>query len=99
MAIDLSEWLLICVWLQIGTKVVLEKTEATTTDPEAIDSSIRAILVRKDGGEGAVRVSNGLYIQTGPQEQKGSVIVKIDTGQICVLFGRPSIRYFRAEEA
>jgi len=79
---------------QEGLKVTLESKEAVTRDPQSVDSSVRALLVKKNGGEGAVRVDDGTYLRTGQNQGDGFVIVTIGTGRICVLFGHPSVRYF-----
>jgi len=83
------------VLTETGTQVRIDSDEAKTTDPESVPSSIRAILVKVDGDAGAIRGSNGFFLRTGPGEGAGHYIVTIDAGQICVLFGKPSIRYFR----
>src|ERR1700761_342964 len=75
---------------QIGTLVKVDTEEAETSDPESLNPSICALLVKVDGGEGAIRGSNGFYLRTGPGEGHGYVIIIIDSGQICVLFGKPS---------
>ena len=61
-----------------------------------MDSSVGAILVRKDGGAGAI--SGGPYknVLTGPAEGSGYVMVIIKAGENCVLYGQPSIRYLRS---
>jgi len=80
---------------ETGEQVKIDDDEAQTTDPEAVPSSIRALLVKLNGGVGAIRAASGFYLQTGPEKRKGYDIVVIDKGQICVLFGKPSVRYFR----
>jgi hypothetical protein len=77
--------------------VKIDTNEAETSDPEPLPASIRAILVKINGGKGAIRGSQDFLLLTGPKERKGYDIVTIDTGQICVLFGKPSIRYFRPQ--
>lgn len=81
---------------ETGKRVQIDTEEAETSDPESVQPSIRAILVKVNGGEGAIRGSHGFYLRTGPGQGAGYVIVIIDVGEICVLFGKPSIRYFRA---
>jgi len=80
---------------EIGTQVRIDINEAETSDPDSVHRSIRAILVKVNGGEGAIRGSEGFFLRTGPGQREGYDIVIIDSGQICVLFGKPSIRYFR----
>ena len=78
-------------------KVTLESKEAVTKDPQSVEPPVRALLVKRHGGQGAVRVTgvtDGIYLETGKEEKEGIVIVTIGTGRICVLFGHPSVRYF-----
>lgn len=72
-------------------------TEKIGKDLESVDSSVRAILVRKNGGGGAVRVYGSTIrnVLTGPTEGAGFVIVIIRNDETCRLFGNPSVRYFR----
>ena len=60
---------------QIGAKVTLESKEPAATNPQVVDSSVRALLVKKNGGEGAVRVDDGTYVRTGQNQGDGFVIV------------------------
>ena len=74
----------------------MESKEPAAADPQVVDSSVRALLVKKNGGEGAVRVDDGTYVRTGKNQGDGFVIVTVKTGRICVLLGHPSVRYFKS---
>jgi hypothetical protein len=85
----------------LGGDVVLDP-EKVGADLELADSSVCAVLVKKDGGAGAVRVTGGTLkdgifknIRTGPNYGTGFVIVLVESEQDCMLFGNPSVRYFR----
>ncbi|KAL9128706.1 MAG: hypothetical protein Q9217_002667 [Psora testacea] len=78
----------------INAKVTLDHTEVVTKDPTVVGSLIPALLVRVNGGEGAVRVDDGTYVRTGANQGGGYFIVTMKPGQICVLLGHPSVRYF-----
>ena len=83
--------------LQSGNEVVLDKETTVGTDFGTVDSSVCAILVKKHGAVGAVRVfSNPVTnVVTGPTQGTGFVIVVRKSGEDCRLFGNPSLRYFR----
>ena len=81
--------------VQVGVKVKLELAEAVTKDPEVLDKEVVALLIKKNGGEGAVRIVDGTYIPTGHAQEAGTIIVTRQSDQVCVLFGNPSVRYFR----
>jgi len=75
------------------------ESEITGRDFELVDPLICAILVKKQGAAGAVRVfaSNDIRnVVTGPNEV-GSVIVAVrtDKSEYCRILGTPSVRYFR----
>ena len=77
--------------------VAIDTEETVGTDLEEVDPSVRAVLVRKDGGAGAVRVTGGNLknVVTGPTRGAGFVIVVVPSGENCRFFGNPSVRYFR----
>jgi hypothetical protein len=77
-------------------KVVLDPSETVGRSLEMVDSSVCAILVRKQSARGAVRVdAPGMpNVVTGP-DQKGFDIVVIRQDQTCRLFLTPTVRYFR----
>ncbi|OCL14012.1 hypothetical protein AOQ84DRAFT_359276 [Glonium stellatum] len=79
-----------------GVDLVIDP-ETIGTDFEMVDSSVRAILVKKHSAGGAVRVFGNPIrnVVTGPNEGAGFVIVIVGPGETCRLFGSPSIRYFR----
>jgi len=77
-------------------KVTLGPKNAVTKDPEVLDSSILAVLVKINGGEEAVRLGDGTNVRTGANQGKGHVIVTVKSGEICALLGHPSVRFFRS---
>ncbi|KAI9889399.1 MAG: hypothetical protein M1814_005335 [Vezdaea aestivalis] len=81
----------------LGEDVTLDANEVLGTDFEILDRSICAVLVRKNGGAGAIRVTGGTFknVVTGPTQGTGFVIVTIQAGEDCMLLGTPSVRYFR----
>lgn len=81
--------------IQAGVKVTLGPKDVATKDPQVLDSSILAVLVKVNGGEGAVRLGDGTNVRTGANQDPGSVIVTVKPGQICALLGHPSVRFFR----
>ncbi len=56
-----------------------------------------AVLVKKHGAVGAVRVSSDpiTNVVTGPAQGTRFVIVVIKPGQDCMFLKTPSVRYFR----
>jgi len=85
----------------LGEDVILGPQETARTDPDVVDPSVLAVLVTKHGGDGAVRVIGDTVtnIRTGPQQELGFVIIVVGSGQTCILFGSPSVRYFRRGHA
>ena len=83
------------IFVQYGKDLVIDSHESSGTDLEMVDSTVGAILVKKDGGAGAI--SGGPYknVLTGPGEGSGYVMVIIMPRENCVLYGKPSVRYFR----
>ena len=79
----------------MGQDVALD-SEKVGENFEAVGPSVCAILLRKDSAWGAVRVySNPIKnIVSGPNQGTGFVIVVIEPGQTCRIFGTPSVRYF-----
>ncbi|KAI9891859.1 MAG: hypothetical protein M1814_002244 [Vezdaea aestivalis] len=77
--------------------VVLDLQETMGKDFGTVETSVCAILVKKDGPWGAVRVFSEpvTNLVTGPTQGDGFAIVVIKPGQTCRLFGTPSMRYFR----
>jgi len=77
-------------------KVKLDPTETIGKSFEIVDSSVCAILVKKNSAPGAVRVdAPGMpNVVTGPRE-KGFDIVVIGPGQTCMLYSTPTVRYFK----
>lgn len=86
---------------QINEQVILDPNEIVPDEKvgenfEMVDSSVRAVLVKKCSARGAVRVNAPSMpnVVTGPDE-KGWVIVVIRRGQTCMLLLTPTVRYFR----
>jgi len=79
-----------------GVDLVIDQ-EKIGTDFEMVDSSVRAILVKKHSADGAVRVFGKSIrnVVTGPKEGTGFVIVIVESVEECMLLGSPSVRYFR----
>ena len=76
--------------------VVIDSEETVGKDLEEVDPSVLAVLVRKGGGAGAVRVTGGNFknVVTGPTRGTGFAIVVVASGENCRLFGNTSVRYF-----
>lgn len=62
-----------------------------------MDSSVYAMLVKKHGAAGAVRVFSDpvTNVVTGLIQGTGFVIIVIKPGQDCMFLKTPSVRYFR----
>lgn len=65
------------------------------TDFEIVDSTVCAILVKKDGSRGAITGGTFDNIVTGPTQGTGYVIIVLRSGRSCMFYGTPSVRYFR----
>ncbi|KAI9793501.1 MAG: hypothetical protein M1816_007933 [Peltula sp. TS41687] len=78
-----------------GEDPVKDPTETAGRDFEIVDDSVCAILIRKDGGAGAVSGITSRNIMTGPKQGAGFVMIVIRTGRTCMFLGNPSVRYFR----
>ena len=85
----------------MGGDVVLDH-EKIGADLELADSSVCAVLVKKDGGAGAIRITGGIFkdgifknIRTGPNYRTGFVIILVESEQNYILFDNSSVRYFR----
>ena len=61
-----------------------------------VDSSVRAILIKKYSAGGAVRVFSNLIrnVVIGLNKGTSFVIVVIGSVEECMLLGNPSMRYF-----
>lgn len=57
-------------------------------------SAVCAILVRKDGGAGAVTGGTFDNVVTGPEQGTGYVIIVLKSGKSSMFYGTPSVRYF-----
>jgi hypothetical protein len=56
------------------------------------DEDILAVFVQKQSGIGAVQAPPHNSISTGPEEQGWAIV---GVGRRCMLFGNPSVRFFR----
>lgn len=54
--------------IQARVKVALGPKDLMTKDPEVLDSSILAVLVKINGGEGTVKLGDGTNVQTGANQ-------------------------------
>ncbi|EME39770.1 hypothetical protein DOTSEDRAFT_82585 [Dothistroma septosporum NZE10] len=79
-----------------GESLVIDGTEILGRNFDQVDASVRAILVKKNSAQGAVRIfgKEVWNVVTGPSEQ-GVVIVRLGEGEYCRLLGTPTIRLFR----
>lgn len=77
--------------------LIIDPKETIGTTFETVDPLVRAILVKKHGGGGAVRVFGDTIrnVVTGPNQAVGFIVVVVRSGETCRLFGNPSVRYFR----
>lgn len=79
----------------------MEENEVTGKDLELVDSSICAILVKRQSAWGAVRVTGVGTPQevpnvvTSPHNKPGYSLMIVKDGQSCRLFQTPTVRYFR----
>lgn len=78
-----------------GEDVILDPKETLGTDFEKVDPSVCAILVKKHGTVGAVRVFSDPVTNVETGRENGFVIVVIKPGQDCMFLQNPSVRYFR----
>jgi len=78
--------------------VTLDPDWIVGSDLELLDYSVPALLVKKQGPWGAVRVNSTpevLNVTTGPDELKRTIMVVIKIGETCRLYQTPLIRCFR----
>lgn len=78
-------------------EVLIDGCETIGKTFEQVESSVCAILVKKHGGGGAVRVFGDAVqnVVTGPSESPGFVIVIVAPGETCRFLGTPTVRLFR----
>lgn len=64
---------------------------------ECVDPSIPALLIKKDGAWGAVRVDTSPVLNevTGPGQGSGVSVIIIKPGETYRFYQQPSVRYFR----
>ncbi|KFY36159.1 hypothetical protein V494_05261 [Pseudogymnoascus sp. VKM F-4513 (FW-928)] len=74
----------------------LDPGEAAVQDLAQVPKSVAAVLIRVDGGNGALRVFSHplINVLTGPDHGGGHIIVNV-SGEDTRIFGSPSLRYFR----
>ena len=83
---------------QAGEDLELDSTYIVASDFQSMTEKVGAVLVQKDSGIGAFKVTGeGLgnevpTVMTGPT-QTGTVIVLIKPRQIGMCFGNPTLRY------
>jgi len=76
--------------------IVLDADWTTGKNFERLDPSVCAVLV-KPGAGGAVRVfSDPIIKNVVTNDLDGFVMIPVKTGELCRLFGSPSVRFFRA---
>ncbi|KAK5093855.1 hypothetical protein LTS08_008814 [Lithohypha guttulata] len=86
-----------------GEDVLLDEKEVVGKDLELVESSVCAVLVKRQSAWGAVRVTGSgtpketPNVVTSPQQEPGYSIIVIKPGQSCRLFQNPTIRYFHRQ--
>lgn len=82
-------------------EVVVDDCETIGKTFEQVESSVCAILIKRDGGGGAVRVFGDAVrnVVTGPSESPGYVIMVIAPGETCRFLGTPTVRFFRRKSS
>lgn len=77
--------------------MVLDRDWTVGVNLETMDSSIPAILLKKDSAWGAVRVDTSPVLNevSGPTVGAGISMVIIKPGETCRIYQNPSIRLFR----
>lgn len=77
--------------------VTLDKDWTVGVNLESIDPSIPALLLKKDGAWGAVRVDTSPVLNevSGPGMDPGIALILIKPGETCRFYQIPSVRYFR----
>jgi hypothetical protein len=73
---------------------VLDADWTTGKNFERVDPSVCAILIRPGAG-GAVRVYGDPIKNVVTSDLTGTVMMVVETGELCRLFGNPSVRFFR----
>lgn len=77
--------------------VTLDKDWTVGVNLESIDPSIPALLLKKDGAWGAVRVDTSPVLNevSGPGMDPGIALILVKPGETCRFYQSPSVRYFR----
>lgn len=82
---------------KVNRNVTLDKDWTVGVNLESIDPSIPALLLRKDGAWGAVRVDTSPVLNevSGPGMVPGISLILVKPGETCRFYQSPSVRYFR----
>jgi hypothetical protein len=81
----------------VKRNVTLDKDWTIGVNLESIDTSIPALLLKKDGAWGAVRVDTSPVLNevSGPGMDPGFSLILVKPGETCRIYQSPSVRYFR----
>jgi hypothetical protein len=85
---------------QTTENLLIDADESHPKSFTTADSTVRAVLVYKNGPPGAVRVTGPgtptpvPNVVTGP-DGKGLEVVEVKPGQTCMFLGEPTVRFFR----
>ena len=76
---------------------MLDEKEIVAKSVVTLDPSICAIMIRKGGAPGCVRVfGNSIKnIIAGPEKKGGRIVVLVKHGEECMIMGEPNVRFFR----
>ena len=86
---------------QTGVEAKLDESETPVSIWTPVPSTIPAVLVRRNGGAGSVYIigenlpTKEPFLQTGPSQSAGYVLMIIKKNQSCHYYGKPSVRYFQ----
>ncbi len=77
--------------------VTLDKDWTVGVNLESIGPSIPALLLKRDGAWGAVRVDTSPVLNevSGPGMTPGISLILVKPGETCRFYQSPSVRYFR----
>jgi hypothetical protein len=82
--------------ISVNEEVVLDESWKTGENFQSPDTSVCAVLIKKDSAAGAVRVYSDpvTNVVTGPSQEAKVVLIVLRNDETCRLFGRPSVRWF-----